>query len=373
MQLGFNPVSVFVTRSNTLSSLDRNTGVQQWQIELPTAPSTTPTADEEYLYVAFASGRLYEFALPRYRPNPRIDAKKAKKAEVLPPPGSAAKSGEAAAAPGQAPTVAGPVLLWDFATQAQLDVPPIISPGIVVMVSSTGSFFALSTQFDKHEIIPFHFQADVAQPFARHGDVAYVATKDSELYDLDLLTSRSLWRLALGGKILQQPLITDDDIYVVTQGNGLDRVERSTGLERWRKANALVERCLAVNAKFIYGLDRYGKLLVLDRERGTLLSSYDMRDFVIPIANERTDRLYLAAHDGLIVGLRDKEYAAPLRNKKLEETPGAPSKPLTKPAEKTKEEGTDTPKDNDKDKPKDKGDADANKDKPKEKGEEKKP
>src|SRR5207247_11250257 len=105
----------------------------------------------------------------RIRARPKLGARKAKKAEVLPPPGSAAKTGDVAAGPSQAPAVAGPVLLWDFATQAQLDVPPIISPGIVVMVSSTGSFFALSTQFDQLQFIPFHFQGDVAPPFGRDG------------------------------------------------------------------------------------------------------------------------------------------------------------------------------------------------------------
>ena len=55
-----------------------------------------------------------------------------------------------------------------------------------------------------------------------------------------------------------------------------------------------------------------GRLLVLDRKNGTQLSRYDVRDFVYPIVNPESDRIYLASNDGLIVCLRDKEYVQPL-------------------------------------------------------------
>ena len=47
-----------------------------------------------------------------------------------------------------------------------------------------------------------------------------------------------------------------------------------------------------------------------------------MRDFVYPVPNEITDRLYLAAHNGLIVCLHDRDYATPLRHRKIAEPTG---------------------------------------------------
>ena len=41
-----------------------------------------------------------------------------------------------------------------------------------------------------------------------------------------------------------------------------------------------------------------------------------MHDYVFPVVNGDTDRIYLAANDGLIVCLHDKEYPASLQYKK---------------------------------------------------------
>jgi len=41
-------------------------------------------------------------------------------------------------------------------------------------------------------------------------------------------------------------------------------------------------------------------------------SRYDIRDFVFPVVNGATDRIYLASNNGLIVCLHDKDYAQAL-------------------------------------------------------------
>jgi hypothetical protein len=153
-----------------------------------------------------------------------------------------------------------------------------------------------------------------------------------------------VWRFNSGTRIIRGPEVTDKDVYLPTQRFGLHRLKRTTGEVIWKSPNA--ERFLAANPKFVYALDRQGKLLVLDQARGKELSSLDVRDFVFPIDNERTDRFYLAAHNGLIVCLRDRDYKKPVEMKQPEEKPEAKPKrkPATKPpppketdADKTKE------------------------------------
>jgi hypothetical protein len=109
------------------------------------------------------------------------------------------------------------------------------------------------------------------------------------------------------------------------------RIGRAVGDPQWRikrgnrtlEANPDAERFLAANPKFVYAADKSGRLLVLDRGLGTQLSSYDTREFAFPIANEMNDRLFLAANNGLIVCLHDKEYDKPyLHQKQLGEQYG---------------------------------------------------
>ena len=103
------------------------------------------------------------------------------------------------------------------------------------------------------------------------------------------------------------------------------------------ESNPDADRFLAANPKFVYAADRSGRLLVLDRARGHKLSGYDTHFFHVPVINEVTDRIYLAANSGLIVCLHDKDYATPYRQRRAEEESSNPTntilgRPITEPA-----------------------------------------
>src|SRR5262249_20195549 len=124
--------------------------------------------------------------------------------------------------------------------------------------------------------------------------------------------------------------------------SGLFRVDRLTGETVW--GNGSADRFLAANPKFTYAMDRSNMLMVLDRKRGTELSQYCFRDFVFPVSNELTDRIYLAANDGLFVSLHDRDYPTPVEMKKVPEPrsvlppgKGEPKEPGGRPAPKQDE------------------------------------
>jgi hypothetical protein len=99
-------------------------------------------------------------------------------------------------------------------------------------------------------------------------------------------------------------------VYIVAERTGLVRLDRATGLAVWTSPNAW--RFLAVNPKFVYATDRMDRLLVLDRATGTQLSRYDTSAFNVVIVNDKSDRLFLAAHDGTILCLHDRGFPAPV-------------------------------------------------------------
>ena len=86
---------------------------------------------------------------------------------------------------------------------------------------------------------------------------------------------------------------------------------------------------MASNKKFVYATDRHGRLLVLDRETGNRLGALEeARDFVVPITNEFTDRIYLSSNDGLVISMHDRHNSKPLLMKKppVAPPPGAKKK-----------------------------------------------
>src|SRR5207249_2149095 len=123
---------------------------------------------------------------------------------------------------------------------------------------------------------------------------------------------RILWRVLGGAPILRKPIVFDEDLYFSAESVGLYRLDRETGQLRWHNRQA--DQFLAQNKKFVYATDFSGRLLILDRARGRVLTSYDgVRDFVVPVPNELTDRIYLAGQDGLLMCLHDRDHPTPLR------------------------------------------------------------
>jgi hypothetical protein len=112
----------------------------------------------------------------------------------------------------------------------------------------------------------------------------------------------------------------DDSVFLAPERAGLYRLNRENGETIWRNTNA--DRFLAANPKFVYATDRTGRLLVLDRARGVQLGVYGAAwDYVVPVTNEITDRLFLASNDGLLVCLHDRDYARPARMKEYFDLP----------------------------------------------------
>ena len=146
-----------------------------------------------------------------------------------------------------------------------------------------------------------------------HDDFVYTVRIDRSLTAEHVNLGYLLWRFALPARVMRSPDVTNADVFVAPEGAGLMRIDRPSGQLVWTSPEA--HRFLATNPKFTYAVDRQGRLLVLDYERGTRLSTLDTRDFVVPLNNERTDRVFLAAHNGLLVCLHDREYATPVHNR----------------------------------------------------------
>jgi hypothetical protein len=184
----------------------------------------------------------------------------------------------------------------------------------LLFATSNGWFFSTS-KFEQRERFRHQAEAPMSAPLGQHGDMAYIASEDYNLYAVNIPAGRIRWRFTSGAPILQQPIVTDKDIFVVADRRGLFRVNRASGIEVWRNTGA--QRFLAANPKFVYALDRIGRVLVLDYARGIQLGVLPIRGFVVPISNELNDRIYLSAHNGLLVCLHDHNLSTPVVNKTI--------------------------------------------------------
>jgi outer membrane protein assembly factor BamB len=221
-----------------------------------------------------------------------------------------------------------PQLLWFFQTNLRVWQRPMLGQNSLLVISSgPTALFLDKARGDR----PSDYQSDAAftAPAAQYGETVYLGAQDGSVYAVFLPSRVVLWRYTASSIVTAVPVATDEDIYIDTDLGGLTRIDRTTGQEIWK--NPAARHFLATNLKVVYASDREGKLMVLDRARGRSLTALDMRDYVVPVSNERTDRVFMAANDGTLISLHDKSYPQPLRTQNPANAP-APPTPGTVPA-----------------------------------------
>jgi outer membrane protein assembly factor BamB len=356
-ELAYNANNVFAVNNVELYALDRANGRELWHYRLPEGLSAPPVADDKMIYIV-GSTRASGLTLPGQQ-TPETTAKGTDKGQepanfgLTETKALSILRGTIDSSTLPQGNVAQPSLVWEYPLDVQVEQTPVATSEFLMMPGLTGLIFVLTKANGQREYrLPL--ESGISLALASYGENAYIAAEDQNLYAINIVLGRVLWRFSSGTAILRAPEATDEDVYLVTNRFGMHRIKRGTGELVWRNARA--DRFLAANPKFVYALDPQGRLMVIDQARGKELTTLDTRDFVIPIRNDRTDRLYLTANNGLIVCLHDRDYRKPVEMRKAEEKPEV--KPATKPAPKPpapKPPATDKPKE---EPPSDKGDKD---------------
>jgi outer membrane protein assembly factor BamB len=356
----FNGKCILTTDNGNLYALDRETGALQWQHNLSVVLSAPPALDDTQTYLNTVQARVVALRLPAvsvYEAAPVPSAAKEKnegKTEKKEGDGEKDDKEEKKEDNGEkpeekpitkvtAPPMEQPVytqakaygedvrafFAWDYSTNERVEYKASIGKNTVFMAIPNGTYLGLPKKSGdayggNQETYRYVGDSRFTAPPSQSDDAVFLATEDAHLYAISIDSGKELWRYVPGRPVRQPPVAVDvsdgpavdKDLYVTARGKGLARLNRDTGEPLWKirqdDFNPQADRILAVNPKFVYATDGGGGMLVLDRKNGRQLSRYDIRNFVFPVVNGATDRIYLASNDGLVVCLRDKDYTRPL-------------------------------------------------------------
>jgi outer membrane protein assembly factor BamB len=352
--LGFNSTTVFAVRREKLFVLDRETGEHLVYklhanskepllgFDLEEVPSTGLVAAEDFLYVCM-DHRVSAYEIPNFRRLAELLARQAKSNnETIRP--FAMDSPQ-------------PRRDWSkLLVQLSVHLMPRLTDDFVALACTDGTFLTMVAGADGgQEAFRYKTQGAFHGALGQHGTMMYIGSEDYHLYAFDISRAQVKWRFP-GASPIQSPAeVTDRDVFVVPERSGLTRVDRELGKGLW--SNKAARRFLCTNFKYVYANDAHGKLLVLDYERGTELARWDASAFNMPVSNDRTDRLFLANHDGQLVCLHHRDLVKPLlvRTVKQFVKKEPPVKDKDKEKDKEKEKEKDKGKEMEKDKGKEKG------------------
>lgn len=333
--LAFNDKFIFAINENDIYALFRSDGSIAWRSSFTIAITATPSADNIHIFLCGSDNRVYCYALPMFGPNrqfigyeksDRLGKLRLQTVKEIEESESGVDGGGLFVSKIQARTMGPqPLPTWVYKTRLKLDFPPLVTDDIVGLIGQKGEMITLSKFSEiKNTTTETNtgYATDgliIATPEVSN-NLAFIASLDSCLHAYDLQKGKLAWRYTIGSAITHRPFITQDEVFVSGERNGLAKVATASGEPMWAipsqgrlsPTQEKSDRVIAVNPKFVYSMDKSGRMVILDRNTGTALTTWDVHDFVFPVTNRSNDRIFLAANNGLLVCLRDKDYPSPV-------------------------------------------------------------
>jgi outer membrane protein assembly factor BamB len=284
-----NSFAVYVTNANMLHALDRKTGRPVWRHNLATVPTSTPACDEDRVMVGLTSGKLTTMDLKQ------TDAK------------------------GNTSILSSPREAWTWATGGPILTRPLPAGQFAAYGSSDGKVDLVESH-DGNQLYRLVTGGPIGEGLGTFGTrLLLVPSADNNLYGIDLLTAKVAFTFPSGAPIEQEPMVADQDIYIVNSAGYMSSIDPETGEPKWTRRTQGGRLAAASGNKLYlrsYNLD----LFVMDRKTGQTLVDpgethsrigLNLRDYDLDVVNRFHDRMYFATASGLIVCLRELGQAQP--------------------------------------------------------------
>ena len=302
---------VYVCSNTHTSKLDRKTGQILLTIALPSAVTSGPGSNDDFLYVQTVNDHMYAYAM---KPDPEEAKLKwpHKRKFTL------------------------PSIAWFYNAGAPLLNAPIVLKDRVIFTAGSGVVYASALE-KKSLIYRFIPGAKIAAPVSFRDRTLYIATVDFNLFAIDVFTGDTRWRFPSGFPIHRQPVPFEKDVFLTPEGGGLFALDDSDGSLRWIQEGA--DRVIAVSQDRVYGMTSASRFLIMDRRDGAILGSWFSPDFPVSAYNQTTDRIFLSTGRGLIQCLAEKRNETPfLHMSPTEAAAPAEAAPTEQGVPKTEEE-----------------------------------
>ena len=216
---------------------------------------------------------------------------------------------------------------WVLTMGVRVSQAPVVTSSTVVFASTTRDVVA-SSRYIAQEVYHIETSGTISAGLAQFGDTVFASALDASLVAVEGVRGRILWRFSADSGITEKPAVIGNDIFVVSLQGQLYRVDREAGESAWRDARGDrfvpdVRSFVAANDRYVYTVDSTGQLVVIDRARGITLQKLNTRGYTFSLANDQTDRLYLAANNGALLCLHDRSTATAKRHPKVAPRPVA--------------------------------------------------
>ena len=277
-----NETVAMVVTGLDIFALEKFTGKVLWKLRAPSSPSTSPAVDKKQVYLGFLDGSVYAIDLKKVR---ELYAER------------------------RLPAWSFQTVAWRYATGKEVTTPPITNGYVVNFASRDGSLYTVSAS-ERELLFQFETDAPVSAPIASSSRFLFMASEDFNFYCLDRVSGQVSWEFVSGLPVRIQPRIIGEQVFLMPVRGGIHCLSVKNGQQLWWRPKA--SEFLAATPQMIYTSDRLGNVVLLSREDGSVQGTLPLQKFQVRLANDRTDRLYMATRDGLIICIHEKTREFPI-------------------------------------------------------------
>jgi outer membrane protein assembly factor BamB len=289
-----NETQVLVIAGSTLYAIDRNKGKLLYRMRLPGQPSAAPTLDEIHAYIGTLDGSVYAFSLAKI---------------------------ESLFQEQRLPDWSLEAFVWRYKTGGQISSPPMSDGRLVTFASLDGSLYGVGMR-ERDLVYQFETDGPISAPVAKLGNSLFLASEDQTFFAVDGRNGAVLWDFASPVPLNSQPVVVGSDLFLVAGTSGMYDLSAKTGAKRWWHPG--ITKFVGVINDRVFVTDIDMNLSMLARKDGAILGKLQLRHFPVRIANDRTDRLFVATTSGLVVCMKPKDRISPVYHKYPDRLPLLP-------------------------------------------------
>ena len=151
----------------------------------------------------------------------------------------------------------------------------------------------------------FDAAGTILAPIIKGEKSLFFASKDTNVYKIDLLTRELIWKYQTGAVLDKAPHVTADVVYQCVRGKALAAIDRKTGDLLWQVPGGL--GLLAQGRGKAYVITKAGTLVVMDNKKAKRLYSVNFADVSRYAVNVSDSKIYIADKAGRIACLKPIE------------------------------------------------------------------
>jgi WD40 repeat protein len=181
----------------------------------------------------------------------------------------------------------------------------IIADKDFVVFATDGGNVVSFTADGPRQLWQFYASDAIVGPITRDEKSLFVASKDTNVYRLDIRTGKLIWRYQTAAVLDRGPVATGSVIYQYVWDKGLTAIGKESGKSLWQAAGGA--DLLAEAAGKAYVITGKRTLVVMDNKKGTQLYSVNFAGVSRYIKNTEDSKMYIANEDGRIACIRPIE------------------------------------------------------------------